>query len=164
MNRREAAIGSAAFFIIAPGTVAGLIPWLITHWRMPEGGLGAAQIAGAVLGLASLAALIECFARFASRGIGTPAPIAPTQHLVVSGLYSFVRNPMYVAVLGLILGQLLMFQHAALLPYGVVIWLAVHVFVYFYEEPTLRRNFGDEYEVYCRAVPRWLPRLTPWSP
>jgi protein-S-isoprenylcysteine O-methyltransferase Ste14 len=162
VNRTAAAIGSAAFFLIAPGAVAGLMPWLITHWRLPQSATTATWI-GVVLILMSLAALIECFARFASKGLGTPAPIAPTKHLVVSGLYRFVRNPMYVAVLGLIFGQMLLFQHAALLAYGITAWLVVHVFVYFYEEPTLRRSFGEEYEAYCEHVPRWLPRLTPWK-
>lgn len=160
MNRIKAAIGSTLFFFLAPGTVAGFIPWLITGWRLPDP--SALTIAGAVTTLAALAMLIECFARFALKGLGTPAPVAPTQHLVVSGLYRFVRNPMYVAVVGLILGQALVFLSAPLAVYALIVWLTVHTFVFFYEEPTLRRSFGDDYERYCRAVPPWLPRLTPW--
>lgn len=160
MNRVEASIGSLAFFFLAPGTVAGLIPWLITHWRAGE---GAYPIAGAILIVISLAILIECFVRFALRGGGTPAPIAPTQHLVVTGLYRFVRNPMYVAVLGLIFGQMLLFGSAALLAYGVTMWLIFYVFVVSYEEPTLRRSFPEDYAAYFENVPRWLPRLTPWQ-
>lgn len=160
MNRVEAAIGSTLFFFLAPGTVAGFIPWLISGWRLPAP--NALTVLGAVIMLIALIMLVECFARFALQGHGTPAPVAPTQHLVVSGLYRFVRNPMYVAVVGLILGQALVFQSAALAGYALIVWLAVHSFVYFYEEPTLRRSFGDEYERYCKAVPRWLPRLTPW--
>jgi len=160
MNRVQAAIGSTLFFFLAPGTVAGFIPWLITRWALPQS--NTLTVAGAILTPAALAMLIECFARFALKGLGTPAPIAPTKHLVVSGLYRFVRNPMYVAVLGLVLGQTLLFQSAALLAYAIVLWLGFHTFVFFYEEPTLRRTFGDEYEAYCKAVPRWLPRLTPW--
>lgn len=160
MNRIQAAIGSTLFFFLAPGTVAGFIPWWITHWQLPEP--NALTIAGAALTLAALAMLIECFARFALKGLGTPAPIAPTQHLVVTGLYRFVRNPMYVAVLGLIVGQALLFQSLTLGAYGAAMWLIFHAFVFFYEEPTLRRSFGDEYDRYSKAVPRWLPRFTPW--
>jgi protein-S-isoprenylcysteine O-methyltransferase Ste14 len=160
MNRIQAAIGSTLFFFLAPGTVAGFIPWWITRWRLPE--LNALTVAGAALTLIALAMLIECFARFALKGLGTPAPVAPTQHLVVTGLYRFVRNPMYVAVLGLIFGQALVFQSSTLAAYGAAIWLAFHTFVFFYEEPTLRRSFGATYETYCQRVPRWLPRITPW--
>lgn len=159
MNRIQAAIGSTLFFFLAPGAVAGVIPYFVTHWRLPT--LSALTIAGAALTLIAFAMLIECFARFALKGLGTPAPIAPTRTLVVSGLYRFVRNPMYVAVLGLIFGQALLFQSAALAAYGAAMWIIFHSFVFFYEEPTLRRSFGDEYERYCTAVPRWLPRLTP---
>jgi protein-S-isoprenylcysteine O-methyltransferase Ste14 len=160
--RRDAVIGSAAFFFAAPGVVAGVIPWLITHWRWPD----AAPLWHAVLGwlliAASLAALIECFARFALKGLGTPAPIAPTQTLVVSGLYRFVRNPMYLAVLGLVFGQMFAFQSAALMAYGVTLWLGFTIFILTYEEPHLRERFPDEYAAYFAAVPRWLPRLKPW--
>lgn len=161
-ERRNAAIGSAAFFVAAPGMVAGLIPWLITHWRFPESAPWWHLVLGWLLILASLAALIECFARFALKGLGTPAPIAPTQHLVVTGFYRYVRNPMYLAVLGLVFGQMFVFQHAALLAYGVALWLAFYIFIATYEEPTLRQSFPEAYAAYAAAVPRWLPRLTPW--
>jgi protein-S-isoprenylcysteine O-methyltransferase Ste14 len=164
MNRTEAAIGSAAFFVVAPGTIAGLIPWLITHWRIQEGASQSLSVAGVALLIPSLALLIECFARFAYQGLGTPAPVAPPQHLVITGAYRFVRNPMYVAVLGLIFGQMLLFGNAALLAYGVAMWMAFYLFVYFYEEPTLRTQFPEEYAAYAKAVPRWLPRITPWKP
>jgi protein-S-isoprenylcysteine O-methyltransferase Ste14 len=160
MNRVEASIGSLAFFFIAPGAVAGLIPWWITRWRLGD---DANPVAGGILIALSLAMLIECFVRFALRGLGTPAPIAPTQHLVITGLYRFVRNPMYLAVLGLIFGQMLLFGSAALLAYGIAIWIAFYVFVVSYEEPTLRRSFPEEYAAYFENVPRWLPRLTPWK-
>jgi len=91
-----------------------------------------------------------------------PAPIAPTRNLVVSGLYRYVRNPIYVAVVGVILGQAVLFADWRLLGYGALIWLAFHIFVLAYEEPTLRQSYGTEYESYRANVPRWLPRLTPW--
>ena len=108
------------------------------------------------------AALIECFVRFAWSGFGTPAPIAPPQRLVVTGLYRHVRNPMYVAVVALVLGQALFFGETRLLLYGAAGWLVFHLFVLAYEEPVLRRLFPDDYERYAAAVPRWLPRLRPW--
>lgn len=163
MNRTEALIGSAAFFVIAPGSVAGLVPWLITHWRFGEGASSSVSIAGGMIIVLSLALLIECFARFALKGSGTPAPIAPTKDLVVSGAYARVRNPMYVAVSGLIFGQALMFASAALIAYGVAIWFAFMMFVIYYEEPRLKRQFPDSYPAYFENVPRWRPRLAPWK-
>ena len=103
MRRTSAAIGSMLFLFAAPGMVAGLIPWSITHWR-GEAALPLRAV-GVLLILPSLALLLECFGRFAWQGRGTPAPLAPTERLVISGPYRRVRNPMYVAVLGLILGQ-----------------------------------------------------------
>ena len=163
MNQRDALIGSAAFFVIAPGTVAGLIPWLITHWRQGEGASQGTTIFGALLILASLVLLVECFVRFANHG-GTPAPVAAPPKLVITGLYTRTRNPMYVAVIGLIFGQALLFANAALIAYGITVFFVFFLFVYYYEEPTLRRSFGDEYEAYCNNVPRWRPRFTPWRP
>ena len=107
--------------------------------------------------------LLDSFARFAVKGLGTPAPVFPPRHLVVSGLYCYVRNPMYVAVIAVIAGQALVFANLRLLAYGAAVWLAFHLFVLFFEEPTLQRAFGAEYEAFCAAVPRWTPRLTPWQ-
>jgi protein-S-isoprenylcysteine O-methyltransferase Ste14 len=164
MNRTEALIGSAAFFVLAPGTVAGLIPWLITHWRFGEGASTGVSIVGGVLIALSLALLIECFTRFALKGEGTPAPVAPTQRLVISGAYARVRNPMYVAVTGLIFGQALLFASAALIAYGITVWFAFLLFVIYYEEPRLMREFPDDYPAYFENVPRWRPRFSPWRP
>ena len=111
---------------------------------------------------AGLAVLLESFTRFALQGIGTPAPVFPTRHLVVQGAYRYVRNPMYVAVTSLILGQALLLGDTHLLAYAVFPWLVAHLFVVAYEEPTLRRTFGAEYETYCAHVPRWIPRFSPW--
>lgn len=164
MERRDALIGSAAFFVAAPGTVAGLIPFLITHWRPGEDATLSVSIAGALITILGLMILIECFVRFALKGRGTPAPLAPTKELVVSGLYARVRNPMYLAVLLLIFGQSMLFASAALIAYGVTIWFAFLLFVLYYEEPRLQREFPDSYAAYAEAVPRWIPRLTPWRP
>ena len=162
MNRTEALIGSAAFLALAPGTVAGLIPWFITHWRFGEGAHANLMVAGGVLIAAGLGVLIESFVRFALRGGGTPAPLAPTAQLVVTGAYRYVRNPMYVAVLALIIGQALLFANAGLIAYGITIAFAFHIFVVGYEEKRLEREFGEDYARYRANVHRWRPRLTPW--
>ncbi len=107
--------------------------------------------------------LLHAFARFVVEGLGTPAPIAPTERLVVGGLYRYVRNPMYLAVAAIILGQALALGQAILVPYAAVFAGAVAAFVHWYEEPTLLRTFGEQYERYCREVPAWRPRLTPWD-
>jgi protein-S-isoprenylcysteine O-methyltransferase Ste14 len=159
--RIKAALGSLAFLFFAPGVVAGVVPWLMTHWRPlpPSDGLGALRWTGLVLIAAGLAVVLEAFARFALEGLGTPAPVAPTRTLVVSGLYHFVRNPMYVAVAAMIFGQAILFASWGVALYGVVIAAAFHTFVRLYEEPTLRRAYDEEYVAYCAATPRWVPRF-----
>jgi len=164
MNRVEAAIGSLVFLCLAPGTVAGLVPWLITGWVLqpPFFEIEAVRWVGLTLMGAGFAVLLDSFARFAIEGVGTPAPVMPTKHLVVSGWYRYVRNPMYVAVVSAISGQALLFANVWLLVYAAAVWLGFQGFVMFYEEPTLRQTYGQDYEVYCRGVGRWLPRVTPW--
>ena len=150
--------------MLAPGTIAGLVPWLISHWRMQPPFLGFTpfRAIGIVLIVAGLLVLLESFARFALRGLGTPAPVFPTRQLVVSGLYRYVRNPMYVGVLCINLGQGLLLGSLDVLIYAAIVWLAMHLFVVGYEEPTLRRRYGAEFDIFCRNVPRWIPRVTPW--
>ena len=111
---------------------------------------------------AGIPVLVDSFARFALQGLGTPAPVFPTRRLVITGLYRFVRNPMYVAVLSVIIGQALLLGNVRVLRYGALVGLGFHLFVVAYEEPTLRSTFGQEYERYCTAVPRWIPRFSPW--
>jgi len=162
MGRRVSAmVGSAVFLVIAPGFVAGLVPWWISHWRLqtPFFGMPLFRFGGGILIALGGIGLLDSFVRFAVQGLGTPAPVFPTRHLVVSGLYRYVRNPMYVAVVSTILGQALLLGNVALLEYGALVWLLFHLFVLLYEEPTLKASYGDEYEVFCTAVPRWIPRL-----
>src|SRR5690606_41227663 len=121
MNRNEALIGSVAFFVLAPGTVAGLIPWLITKWRFGEGASAGVSIAGGIIIALSLLLLIECFVRFATKCEGTPAPLAPTAKLVVTGAYARARNPMYFAVTAPIFGQAPVFVSSALIAYDIAI-------------------------------------------
>lgn len=165
MSRASSIVGSIVFLLLAPGTVAGLAPWWISHWRMqaPLLGLSFFRLLGALLVAGGATWLLDSLARFALEGRGTPAPVLPPRHLVVTGWYRYVRNPMYVAVTGLILGQGLLFGDARVLGYGAIVWLAFQLFVAGYEEPTLRRTFGAEYDAFCDNVPRWIPRLTPWN-
>jgi protein-S-isoprenylcysteine O-methyltransferase Ste14 len=163
-RRVFAVLGTAVFLVLVPGTVAGLVPWWISRWRVhaPFFGFTALRGMGALLIAAGIAVLLESFVRFAFQGIGTPAPVFPPRHLVVTGFYRYVRNPMYVAAISLLLGQALVFGNIRLFAYVLFGWLVTHLFVVFYEEPTLRRTFGAEYAVFCAHVPRWIPRLHPW--
>jgi protein-S-isoprenylcysteine O-methyltransferase Ste14 len=166
MRRPAAAVGSAVFFLVGPGIVAGLIPWWLTGWRVrePVPYWAPMRVLGVILLAAGLFALVQAFVRFVVEGLGTPAPIAAPERLVVGGLYRYVRNPMYVAVLTVIVGQALILGQLVLLPYGAAFWVITAAFVRWYEEPALTRRFGADYEAYRRAVPAWRPRLRPWEP
>jgi protein-S-isoprenylcysteine O-methyltransferase Ste14 len=161
----RAAVGTLLFLVVAPGVVAGLIPWALTGWESGQafGSLALVRVVGAVSIVAGVAALLEAFARFVVEGRGTPAPLAPTERLVIGGLYRFVRNPMYLAVGATIVGQALLLLRPILLGYAAVFFGAVAAFVHWYEEPTLVRRYGAQYEAYRRAVPGWWPRRTPWK-
>jgi protein-S-isoprenylcysteine O-methyltransferase Ste14 len=165
MRKPTAAVGSAVFFLLAPGVVVGLIPWLLTRWqaREPLPYWTPVRVLGGILLVAGLIALVQAFVRFVVEGFGTPAPVAAPDRLVVGGVYRYVRNPMYVAVLAAIIGQALLLGRLGLLLYAGAAWLIVAAFVHWYEEPTLTRRFGAEYEAYRRAVPAWWPRLRPWE-
>ncbi len=164
-GRRALAIaGSCVFLVVVPGTVVGLIPWWITRWQAHPAisHLWPVRALGAVLALGGTLFLFDAARRFAVEGLGTPAPIAPTKHLVISGLYRYVRNPMYLAVLAVVLGQAFYFGSVGLVGYSVLLCLCFHVFVIAYEEAALRQSFPVEYEVYTGAVPRWIPRVHAW--
>ena len=161
MRTITATAGSAVFLVIAPGAVAGLVPWWLTGWRTGAAYPAPVQIHGAVLAAAGAAALLAAFAQFAIQGRGTPAPPAPTEQLVLRGLYRYVRNPMYLAVLAVITGQALLLGRPVLLEYAAAIAAASITFVYGHEQPTLARRYGAQYEAYQRAVPGWWPRLPP---
>jgi protein-S-isoprenylcysteine O-methyltransferase Ste14 len=166
MRRSTAALGSAVFFVLAPCLVAGVVPWLITGWsvREPIPGWAPLRVVGAALVVAGIAALVQSFARFVVEGAGTPVPVAPTQTLVIGGLYRHVRNPMYVAIVSSVVGQAFLLGQLVLLLYAALVATIFAAFVNGYEEPALRRQFGDQYEAYRRAVSGWLPRVTPWKP
>jgi len=156
--RTRAAIGSAVFFVIAPFLFGGIVPWWLAGWEVNDDFPLPLRVLGAAIALAGAAFVVVTFARFVVEGIGTPAPVAPTEHLVVGGVYRYVRNPMYIAVLSVIAGQALFIGRPAILLYAALFWAVVASFVRFYEEPTLVRQFGAEYEAYRRDVPAWIPR------
>lgn len=166
MQRARAAVGSAVFFLAAPGVTGVLVPWWITRWRVgtPAPWWDPLRPIGVAAGALGAVVLLRAFVRFVVEGRGTPAPVAPAERLVVGGAYRHVRNPMYLAVLAVIVGQALALGQPPLLAWAAAFWLATSAFVLGYEEPALRRRFGAEYEAYRRAVPRWLPRLRPWEP
>jgi protein-S-isoprenylcysteine O-methyltransferase Ste14 len=159
--KTTAVAGSAIFLVIAPGVVAGLVPWWLTQWRTGAAYPVPVRITGAVVIVAGAAALLGAFTQFALEGRGTPAPPAPTGQLVVRGLYRFVRNPMYLAVLAVITGQALLLGRPLLLSYAAVVGAAFAAFVLGYEQPALSRRYGAQYEAYRRAVPGWWPRFPP---
>jgi protein-S-isoprenylcysteine O-methyltransferase Ste14 len=164
-SRLEAALGSALFLVVAPGVMALLVPWWLTGWQVQGGGPGwwLVRTVGVALCAAGAVVLLQAFARFVVEGLGTPAPIAPTEHLVVGGTYRYVRNPMYLAVTSVIVGQALLLVQPVLLVYGAVFLLVTATFVRLYEEPTLRRQFGAEYDAYRTAVPGWWPSRRPYD-
>jgi protein-S-isoprenylcysteine O-methyltransferase Ste14 len=143
-----------------PGIIAGYVPWRYLglaaariDWRSPP------QLLGIVLVALGVGLLGVCIWEFAHRGRGTLAPVDPPQRLVVQGLYRFVRNPMYVSVTTILVGELLIAQTTALLLYCAGWFVAVNLFVIGYEEPVLRHKFGASYERYTESVGRWIPRL-----
>jgi protein-S-isoprenylcysteine O-methyltransferase Ste14 len=166
MRKLSAASGTALFFALAPGVVAGLVPWWLTGWR-PRAAPGwwlPLRVVGVLVTAAALVVLVAAFVRFVVEGLGTPAPVAPTERLVVGGLYRYVRNPMYVAVLGAIVGQAMLLARPVLLTYGVLAGVAMVAFARWYEEPTLARRYGASYAAYRAGVRGWWPRLRPWQP
>ena len=166
MNHAAAGVASAVFFGAAPGVVAGLVPWLLTGWMLPPASMTSLIVRGclaAVAVLTGLVVLIGAFVRFVREGSGTPAPVAPTDRLVIGGVFRFVRNPMYLAVVTILLGQSLLFASTTLLIYTLLVGAAMTAFVRWYEEPVLAARYGRQYEDYRRNVRGWLPRLAPWS-
>ena len=165
---RRAALGTIAFVLLVPASVIVLAPWLLTGWHLapPLFGWRATRWLGGVLILLALPLFAAFNLRFVVEGRGTPAPIAPTERLVVGGPFRWVRNPGYISVIALLLGQALVFGSSVLLAYAALVAFGFHLFVVLYEEPTLRRRFGAEYVTYCRTVRRWVPRLrpAPWQP
>lgn len=165
-SRPMSLLASALFLVLAPGTVAVYVPWVITRWRPGSLPLyiDIVRAVGVVLAIAGISVLLEAFWRFAWIGRGSPAPVLPTNTLVVSGFYRFVRNPMYVSVVAIVLAQAAWFWRWELVVYAALLLTLFHLFVLVYEEPTLAARYGDSYKRYRRHVRRWIPRLRPWNP
>lgn len=162
MSARFPALWTMLFSLVVPFPVTLVIPWAITGWRFDEPFLGwpMTRGMGAAAALAGLPLLAESLWRFARVGRGTPSPLMPTERLVTSGAYRFVRNPMYVGAVLVVLGQAVMFGSRAVFLYGAALAVAFHLFVTLYEEPALRTRYGAEYARYCEHVPRWILRVT----
>lgn len=152
------AVTYAALFI---GFVLIYLPGRLLSWTgiVRPAAIAVPQVAGMVIGAAGAAVALWCIFTFATIGRGTPAPFDPPRRLVIRGPYRFVRNPMYIGAGLALASAALFYQSLPLLGYAGLFFLATHVFVVGYEEPTLRRIFGQEYEAYCRQVSRWWPRV-----
>lgn len=149
------------FTLLVPGTVLVLVPIaLVASGWGPRLDLGAAPLIGFVLVLPGVAMIVWCFIDFVRRGQGTPAPYDPPRRLVIVGLYKHIRNPQYVGVILVALGEAIVSGRTLLFVYAGILAIGYHLFVRFYEEPNLRRTFGEEYVRYCAVVSRWLPQ---WS-
>jgi len=152
------ALKSLLFLIIAPGMVAGYIPLVLLR-RGPQIETGIFTYLAIPLWIIGGVILLWSFWNFLIQGRGTPAPVDPPKELVAVGFYRYVRNPMYVGVLAIVIGHFLWFGYWNLLVYAVIVFLAFNTFVTYYEEPTLKRKFGKSYEDYLQKVPRWIPRF-----
>lgn len=148
------------FTVVAPGTVTVYLPYLLLRGDDGWGVDGARAVLGGPLILAGALLYAWCAWAFARFGQGTPAPIDPPRQLVTNGLYARTRNPMYLGVITVVLGEAVLFGSSRLLAYAGAVFVAFHAFVLLYEEPAHRRRFGADFEEYCRRVPRWVPR--PW--
>jgi protein-S-isoprenylcysteine O-methyltransferase Ste14 len=157
----RAAARSLVFLVIAPGTFGAFVPWALTGWESRSSPWPVRAL-GAVLVVAGAAIVLHAFVQFILEGRGTPAPVAPTEELVVGGVYRRLRNPMYVAVTAVIGGQALLLGSLELGVYAVCFWAVTAAFVMLYEEPVLMRRYGDRYRTYRDNVPAWIPRLRPW--
>ena len=160
-RRRWAAVATVIFAALAPGTVLGLVPYHLAGRRLPEASVRTpSQAAGLALVAAGGPLVADSFVRFV-KAAGTPAPTFETEVLVVDGMYRYVRNPQYVGVVTTLLGESLIYRSRRVLAYAAAAWLGFHVWVVVYEEPRLRRRFGDAYERYLDTTPRWVPRCRP---
>ena len=152
------ALKTLIFSILVPGTVAGIIPWLLV-----QGSGGAVLVIPSIWMVGFLPLLVGvglylwCAGAFTFIGKGTPAPFDAPKFLVTEGPYQWVRNPIYIAVLLVVIGEAILFRSFLLVGYALLVGLVVHMFVVFVEEPSLRRQFGASYETYLYTVPRWLP-------
>lgn len=156
-------IGTIVFVLVIPGSVVVYVPLFLSGGRVqpPFFGWPVLRWLGVALIVGATPVFIDFLVRFVREGHGTPAPVAPPRQLVVTGSFRYVRNPGYVAILTLLLGEGLFYGSQTILLYALIVALMFHLFVVLYEEPILRRQFGATYEAYCHQVPRWIPRRPP---
>lgn len=152
-------IKNLIFTVFVPGTVAAYIPYriiknlhssLAIHWEL-------LKFISVIFIFVGVAIYFSCLLHFALTGHGTPAPIDAPKRLVIKGLYCYVRNPMYVGVIVVILGWALLYNSFSVFQYAILMWIIFHIVIIFIEEPTLRRQFGEPYKSYCSKVRRWIP-------
>ena len=146
------------FTILQPGLVAGLIPYWILRNKVNLASIQTIRFhhyTGAIVFLIGLVIMLSCIISFAVKGRGTLSPVDPTKHLVISGLYRFSRNPMYVGVIMMLIGEAIFFQSSDLLIYLLIVFIGFNLFILLHEEPRLRKDFGEEYDTYCKKVKRW---------
>jgi len=152
-------IRNLIFTILQPGIVVGLLPYLLirdkvdSFFMVP---LRMHQYVGAFIFVLGWCLIIYCVYRFAVEGKGTLSPVDPTKHLVVKGLYQYSRNPMYIGVMLALIGEVIFSLSLQVLIYSIIVFIAFHLFIILVEEPRLRRDFGEEYQAYCRKVGRWV--------
>lgn len=146
------------FTLLQPGIVAGVVPYYMVRnkWDQVIQNYGTIDAVGTVVFLTGFVIMTICIIQFATQGNGTLSPADPTKKLVIKGLYKYSRNPMYVGVTLMLLGESIVFQVRSLWTYSIIIWTAFFLFVIFFEEVRLRTDFGAEYDQYCKKVRRWL--------
>ena len=162
-DRRNVIVSILFVVFGGPGIILLYLPLWITHFRFPSGEPAWQMLLACALIVTGLTPLLESTCRFIFVGKGTLVPTEDTKRLVVSGLYRFVRNPMYAGVMVVLAGEALLFWNRGLVYEALCVCLFSNLFVRFYEEPALARRYPEEFSRYRRNVPRWLPRLTPWS-
>jgi protein-S-isoprenylcysteine O-methyltransferase Ste14 len=152
---------NALFLLVAPTSVTILAPWLLLRYfgKHLAFDIGAARFIGIPLIVLGAAIYLWCDWHFAVTGKATPAPIDAPKVLVVKGLFTKVRNPFYIGIVTVLLGESVFFQSGVLFIFAAIVWLALHAFVIFYEEPHLKKVFGASYTEYCKKTPRWIPNL-----
>jgi protein-S-isoprenylcysteine O-methyltransferase Ste14 len=161
---RRSVVVSMLFTVFGgPGFILVYLPFWITRFHIPASEPAWQTVVAAALIIAGLTPLLDSIRRFIYVGRGTLMPVVPTEHLVVSGLYRYVRNPMYLGVLTAVAGEVVLFWSRDMAIYALLVALGFHIFVWLYEEPTLARRHPEGYPRYLRHVPRWVPRLTPWQ-
>ncbi len=159
LTRLSLALRNFVFVVLQPGTVAGLVPYIIAKDDFRNAFSGTFLLhhyLGILIFLTGLFIMLHCVITFAVDGLGTISPADPTKRLVISGLYKFSRNPMYVGIIMILTGEVVFVRSVYLLIYTIVVFILFHLFVKYKEEPRLKRDFGQDYEMYCQTVRRWM--------